>query len=246
MSITRDEMRDLLREQARIISGSRTTPGTSGPSGPSSAPSAFSSDIGRVTESLSPLSKGFSMATDAAGKLKDGFKYVYDAVGENIDMMKDLSKSGMNFSGDVVGMTAGIKGMRISNDEFSDIMKKNSAGFTALGGNVTRGAEAFTKLAGEFQRSEFTDSLIAAGYTNKELNEVLAMQLTTGKMALRDDKESKRVAIESAAALAKEMDMMAKLTGKSREEQMATMQKLKDDMAIEAKLRQQRVSTIHI
>ena len=239
MSITRDEMRDLLREQARIISGSRTTPGTSGPSAPSSASGAFSSDIGRVTESLSPLSKGFSMATDAAGKLKDGFKYVYDAVGENIDMMKDLSKSGMNFSGDVVGMTAGIKGMRVSNEEFSDIMKKNSAGFTALGGNVTRGAEAFTKLAGDFQRSEFTDSLIAAGYTNKELNEVLAMQLTTGKMALRDDKESKRVAIESAAALAKEMDMMAKLTGKSREEQMATMQKLKDDMAIEAKLRQQ-------
>ena len=238
MSITKEEMRDLLKEQARILNA-RPGGGGGGGSTPSSVTSSFTAETGKVTESLGPLGKAFSMTADAAGKVKDGFAYVYQAVSENIETMKDLSKSGMNFSGDVVGMTASIKGMRISNEEFSDIMKKNSAGFTALGGNATRGAEAFTKLAADFQRSEFADSLIAAGYTNKELNEVLAMQVTTGKMALRDDKESKRVAIESAAALAKEMDLMAKLTGKSREEQMATMQKLKDDMAIEAKLRQQ-------
>jgi hypothetical protein len=191
-----------------------------------------------LTDTFNPLSTGFNLIKDAGGKVVEGFKFVYQAASENLDMMNDLSKSGMNFSGDIMTMSASVKGMRISNEEFSDIMKRNSTGFNALGGNATRGAEAFVKLANEFQKSEFTDSLVAAGISNKELNDILAMEMTTKKMAIRDDKESRREAIESAAALAKEMDMMSKLTGKSREEQLAQMQKVKDDMAVEAKIRQ--------
>ncbi len=235
-------MRELLKEQARTLSG-LVRPGSGGGGGGGSIPTgstgAFQDELNKANAALNPLGKGFSLLGDAGTKLYEGFKNIYDATSENISMMQDLSKSGMNFSGDVVGMTASIKGMRVSNEEFSDIMKKNAGAFGSLAGNATRGAEAFAKLAADFQSSEFADSLIASGFTNKELNEVLAMQVTTQKMALRDDKESRRSQIESAAALAKEMDMMAKLTGKSREEQMATMQKLKDDMAIEAKIRQQ-------
>lgn len=235
MSITKEEMRDLLKDHAREIRGRPGSPTT--PSGPAATPIA-GAELTKLTDTFNPLSAGFSLIKDAGGKVAEGFKFVYQAASENIEMMKDLSKSGINFSGDVMGMTASIKGMRVSNEEFAEIMKKNSAGFNALGGNATRGAEAFAKLAQEFQASEFTDSLVAAGIGNKELNEILAMEMTTKKMAIRDDKESRRAAIESAAALAKEMDMMAKLTGKSREEQMAQMQKVKDDMALEAKIRQ--------
>jgi hypothetical protein len=82
--------------------------------------------------------------------------------------------------------------------------------------------------------SNFIDGLKQAGYSNKELNDVLALQLTFQRSTFREDKESKAAAIESAGRLATEMDLQAKLTGKSREEQMENMRKQKDDMQIES------------
>jgi hypothetical protein len=241
--ITKSEMAQLLKEHAkdigRIIGGGGSGPSPSPSDGVAREARSMTDNLSEINKTFNPLSAGFNLIKDASGYVAKGFGTIYEATSEQISVMQDLSKSGINFSGDIVGMSASIKGMRISNEEFSDLMKKNSAGFTALAGNSTRGAEAFAKLAKEFQASEFTDGLVAAGISNKEMNEILAMEMTTKKMAIRDDKESRRASIESAAALAKEMDMMAKLTGKTREEQMASMQKVKDDMAIEAKIRQQ-------
>jgi hypothetical protein len=232
-SITKEEMAKLLQAQAQTFAAA-----VKGNSVPVSNLSNFSDNLGKAGESLAPLTRGWELLGSVSGKLVDGFKHIYDATNQNIGMLQSLSKSGMNFSSDVVGMTASVKGMRVSNEEFSEIMTKNAAGFTALGGNVTRGAEAFTQLAKDFQSSEFIDGLITAGYNNKELNDVLALQLTLGKAGIRDDDASRKKSIESAAELAKEMDLTAKLTGKSREQQMEQMTKLKDDMALEAKLRQ--------
>jgi hypothetical protein len=150
----------------------------------------------------------------------------------------DLSKSGVSFSNDIAGMAIASKGMRLEMDEFQDVMKNNTGKFIALGGNVTRGAEAFAKLSEEFMSSEFIPRLREAGFSHKELNEILAMQMATRRLGEKDDVASRKAAIEAAAKLATEMDLQAKLTGKSREEQMATMKKAREDMAIEAKMRQ--------
>lgn len=236
-SITKDEMAKLLDRQAQTLA--TLIKGGSVASSTTASVSDFTGELGKAGGEIRTLTTGFGMLGSAGTKLYESFKEIYDATNANIGMLQGLSKSGMNFSGDVVGMTASVKGMRLSNQEFAEIMTKNAAGFTALGGNATRGAEAFAKLAADFQRSEFADSLIAAGFTNKELNEVLALQVTIGKAAIKTDDESRRKAIIAANELAKEMDLTAKLTGKSREEQMSAQQKLKDDMALEAKLRQQ-------
>lgn len=239
--LTKADMDELLQKQAKTFAGlvqkgSGPGPGSSGDNF-STSTGRFSSSVTDAADALNPLTKGFDMLGAMGSKVFSSFKEIYNATNENIGMMQTLSKSGMNFSGDVVGMTASMKGMRLSNEEFADVMTKNAAGFTAIGGNATRGAEAFAKLSREFMSSPFIDQLNAAGFTNKELNDLLALQVTTGKMALRDDKKSRELAIDSARKLAEEMDKTAKLTGKSREEQMSAQQKLKDDMAIEAKLR---------
>lgn len=240
--ITKADMDELLQKQAKtfanLVQKGSSGPGSSGDNF-STSTGRFSSSMTDAADALNPLTKGFDMLGAMGSKVFSSFKEIYNATNENIGMMQTLSKSGMNFSGDVVGMTASMKGMRLSNEEFADVMTKNAAGFTAIGGNATRGAEAFAKLSREFMSSPFIDQLNAAGITNKELNDILALQVTTGKMALRDDDASRKASIKAARELAEEMDKTAKLTGKSRDEQMAAQQKLKDDMALEAKLRQQ-------
>lgn len=182
-------------------------------------------------------SKAMEGVTGVLGKAKEGFDFLQAAVQPSLDTFKTLSKTGASFSNDIVGMTVASKNMRLELDEFADIMKNNAANFTGLGGNVTRGAEQFAKLSKGLMESPFIDTLRQAGYTNKELNDVLALQIGFMRTSMADGKERDQEAIDSAQKLATEMDLMAKLTGKSREEQMENMKKAQADMQVEAKFR---------
>jgi hypothetical protein len=76
----------------------------------------------------------------------------------------------------------------------------------------------------------------ALGYTNKELNEVLALTISNQRTIDMTDPRQRREAYESAQKLAKEMDEMAKLTGKSRKEQEEIMEKSRRDMQLNARI----------
>ena len=234
MSITRDEMRDLLREQARIISGSRTTPGTS-PLPPSADKTKnFDNAIDKVSGTLTDkFEKGLGVATSAYTTLKD-------TIVTNMGMWQDLSKSGMNFSGDLVGMTIAAKGMRLETNEMAEMLQKNSDGLVGFGGNLTRSAEGFAKASKHFfdNNTATADNLRRLGLTSKDINEVMLLQGSLTRGQFRDEKERMDVMAESTGNMAKEMDLMAKLSGKSREQQMEQMKKQQTDMAFDAYIRE--------
>jgi hypothetical protein len=75
------------------------------------------------------------------------------------------------------------------------------------------------------------------GMTSKDINDVLAIQLAGQQTINMNDEAAKKRAIASATAMATEMDLMSKLTGKSRAEQEEIMKKAQADMQAEAKLR---------
>ncbi len=184
------------------------------------------------------IENAFGLAGAAAGGLRTGFEFLKNEVEGSLNTFRDLSKTGASFSNDVVGMTVAAKGMRLEMKDFQELMGKNAINFAGLGGNVTRGAEEFAKLSKGLMESKFVDELRQAGFSNKELNEVLALQVSFTKTSIRDDKKSRDEAIKSAADLAREMDLMAKMTGKSREAQMEEAKKLQTDQQVQAKLRQ--------
>ncbi len=208
---------------------------------PSSAGAPSFSSFNKATAEAAGKTDVLAMALGAAGKAggvaKDGFDKLKDGIEQNLDVFRDLSKTGASFSNDVVGMTVAAAGSRMSLAEFSEVIKSGATNFAGLGGNVVRGAEAFANLSKEMFDSRLTDSLKQLGYTNKELNEVLALQVGFSRSSLRDDEASRKRAIQSATELATEMDLMAKLTGKTREEQMEASKKAQSDMAVEAKMR---------
>jgi hypothetical protein len=190
----------------------------------------FDAAAGTGTEGITNLNKAFR-----EGKATlEGFKSQAEG---SINTFRELSRSGSNFSNDLVGLSAAAYGSRLNLDDFSKIVVDNGKYLTGLGGSVTRGTEVFSKLSKSFFDSNFDTELRNLGYTSKELNEVLALQAGIQRTANSDTKESRESTISSAAALAKEMDLMAKLTGKSRQEQIEIMQKNKVDGQVEARLR---------
>jgi len=185
----------------------------------------------------------FNTALGGAGKAADAVKDAYNKVAPGIekglDTWRELSKVGAGFSNDVVGMTVAAAGTRMPLQEFAGIIGKNAESMLGFGGTVTRGAEDFAKMSKRMfdEYGTQTDQLRQMGYTNKELNEILLMQGSIQRGSFKDEQSRNKATIESATKLATEMDEMAKLTGKSREEQMANMKKAQADMQFEAAIR---------
>lgn len=171
--------------------------------------------------------------TDSDGALKS----LKNEAQENVNVWRDLSKTGASFSNDLVGISTAAAGSRMSLTDFADVIKNNNKNLAGLGGSVTRGAEAFGKLSKGFFDSNMDRGLRELGYTSKDLNEVLALQAGAQKSAFSEKAGTDKMAMESAAEMAKEMDLIAKLTGKSRAEQMEAMTQKKVDGQAEAKLR---------
>ena len=188
----------------------------------------------KAAESLNP----FGLKLKSGGEYAaDGLKAIKNAVDDGMGTWRDLSKSGVSFNNDIIGMTTAAAGSRLPLADFASVVKDNAANFAGLGGSVTRGAEAFAKMSKGFFESGATDNLKQLGYSSKDLNEMLALQAISVRGIVKNDEERNRVAFEGANKLATEMDAMAKLTGKSREVQMEAMKKQQTDMQFEASIR---------
>jgi hypothetical protein len=202
--------------------------GVTGGGGSSTTPSTPSNPNASKLEAA--LGKGAEKVTQFGEKL-------VNASGDLLESWQNISKSGASFSTDILGMGVSAAGARLNLREFGDVISSNSKTLTGLGGNVTRGAEAFSKLSKQMFDSGAANTLRDVGYTAKDLNDVLAMQVGFEKSNFKDTEEGRRKSIQSAKDLAMEMDSMAKLTGKSREAQMEDLKKSQADGAVIAKMR---------
>ena len=198
---------------------------------------------------------GFKQADDAAGsvgkKLKDEFGGALNSAGRglsdlknvadnNINTWQDLSNKGANFGNNVVGMNVAAAGSRVSLNEFADTIANNNKSLISLGTNAGQGSKKFAQMTDEMytNMAPVTDQLRQQGFTNKELNDILAIQIGFEKTGFKDTKESREAAIKGALDMAQEMETVAQLTGKSRKEQEEEMKKASADTTTQMKLRE--------
>jgi hypothetical protein len=221
--------RDALIEAGVGSGGGRSRfasdPGSSGGSGAASA--GLGSNIVNVTSGLGALATG-------AGLLASGFSQVTNAVGSTVQDFQTLSKAGLSFNNNAMLMNASIGQTRLSMDEYKAVMDKLSPSIAGLGGTVDQGARNFNKFSGEFMKTQFAEDLTKMGFTTRELNDVMAANMANRKFTDLSDENQRRKAIESTAALAREMDETAKLTGITRQEQMAELRKRTEDGKVQA------------
>ena len=189
-----------------------------------------------VTDATRTLESGLKMAGGAGSGLATALGKGIGALGdivqyveEGVDVFRDLSKTGATFNNSVVDMRAAAAGSRLTMQEFSDIIKVNGANLSALGGNADQGAKAFAKLSKGFFDSGFGDKLTQLGYTSDDLNKIMAIQLTNVSARELQAKGGMEAQYQSTVRLAEEMDMMAKIQGKSRKEQEKELEAAKAD-----------------
>ncbi|MBU6197915.1 MAG: hypothetical protein KGO93_10165, partial [Cyanobacteria bacterium REEB446] len=190
--------------------------------------------------------------TESAGKkVSSAFENVANTVGKSIpilgkfngeiqnigDAFTLLSKTGNVFNNDMLALRVAAANARVSLDEYSDVLKENGKYFSALGGSVSQGSKVFGDFSKAFFESNLTENLRQMGYTSKDLNELLALQITMQKSSTDTSVEGQMRTAKAAAELGMELDLISRLTGQSRKEQEEKLKKAAVDGQIEAKFR---------
>ena len=135
-----------------------------------------------------------------------------------LETYQKMSNSGVNFGGSLTQIRQTALNLGMTLGEFGDFVAKNSKALEMMGGTTDQGARAFVKLSKDIRESQLGSELRGLGYTTAQLNNGMAeyIAITGGRTAI-EMKDTKKLS-ESAGAYLKELDMMAELTGESREE----------------------------
>lgn len=200
----------------------------------------FASRLGRAGEATKNYTGSIESAAQSTVELLTlPWKKMAQLIGTNTDAFEKLNQSGMSFGNSMNNIRMSAAEMRMSLDDFTKLMGESQKSFASLGGTATKSAENFTKLGKEMQQSGLAEKMTQMGFGYQELNEILAIQIGASKEKMGADEASRRKTIESAMALAEEMDGLAKLTGMSRKDQEESRKALQRDMQLEAALRLQ-------
>lgn len=187
------------------------------------------------------LGISFKSLSDVVTKFKQPLQGLKQEVKGSIDTFTALSATGNAFNNDIIGMKVAAANSRMSLDDLSQLLQKNNGevakSFAGLGGSVTKGSQVFTDFSKTFFDSGLTENLRQMGYSSKDLNEVLATQIGFQKSTTDTSVQGQIRTAAATAALAEEMDLVAKLTGKTRKDQEAQLEESKKNGQIEAKFR---------
>lgn len=177
----------------------------------------------------------FGYAVKEAGEsAKSGIGKLAGELDRSVSGFQKLSDTGASFNNNAIGMRDSISNTRLSMEEYGQVIKNLNPSIAGLGGTVDAGTKNFNKFSGEFMKTDFADQLTKMGYTTKDLNDVMAANMANRRFTDLSDDAARKKAIEATAQLAREMDETSKLTGISRQEQMADMKQRSENGKVQA------------
>jgi len=146
---------------------------------------------------------------------------------KSIESFRTLSSVGASFGNDIESMRRAAATSGMSMDEFTGFIGENAETIRLFGNSVTTGANGFLALNKELKKTGKFTELKELGFSVMDINEGLvgyaALQSRLGRL----QGQSTEQLANGAGNYLKELDKLAKVTGKSRKE-------LEDSMAAQA------------
>ena len=137
---------------------------------------------------------------------------------ETIESFRGLSSVGASFGGSITEMRNASAGMGLSLSEMSDLFRSNASNLAALGGSVAQGATRFAKMNKNLKATGDFKSLMNMGFSVEQINEGMGSYIELQRrMGTLQNKSTQELAAGSADYLM-QIDKLAKVTGKTREE----------------------------
>tara|TARA_B100000579_G_scaffold358521_1_gene314924 strand:- start:76 stop:2253 length:2178 start_codon:yes stop_codon:yes gene_type:complete len=176
----------------------------------------FTGKLGKAMYEGTGQIQDFTDTLKEFGPIGDMLARLGSTIGGSLDMYRTLSDVGASFSQNLITMreTAARAGLPL--EDFANMIGKNSEELAKLFGTTSQGAIEFSNLSRQL-RTTYIQDLAPLGLTVEQLNEQLLTSFTlnrrSGTFQLMTDNQR----IASGAALIKQMDRLAKLTGAQRD-----------------------------
>lgn len=170
--------------------------------------------------------------SDVFGK---GMNGVVDILVQSVDNWQKFSNFGLQFGGNALALNEAVKKTGLSFSEYSELIEKATPGFANFGEGLARGAEEFAEASTQL-RTKYGKELNMLGLTTKDVNNALSLVVRGAGMIDAKNEQQMSSLMASAVQLAKEMDMMAKLTGASRKEQEKNIETMQNDVRVRARI----------
>lgn len=150
------------------------------------------------------------------------------------DTMRETGKFGVTLGQDLAGFNEAVMKGYLTLDEFQGIVATNSQSMAGLGAGMDKSAKAFLGVLADVETTDVAKDLKALGMSSKELADITQLSLMNRKSLDLSDAKSKETAVRAATDLAVQLDLVAQITGKSREQAAADLKQRQDDAQLQA------------
>ena len=186
----------------------------------------FGSELMEGTGKASGLFAAFKDLPLGLGLLAGLFEKIAKIQEENLDTYRTLSKSGLNFGGELINMRNEIAATYQTVEQFNQTIAKNSDLFTSMGGNAEDGGRAFVNINKALVKSGkgLGADLLGLGFSFQELNQLTGDYIRSRGGLTKEEAENTDLMTEKVVKYGKEMDRITQLTGMNREQQEKIME----------------------
>jgi len=185
------------------------------------------------TSSASGIFKTFANDSTVVGLVFQGLAKAAAMQEKNFEVYQQISNAGASFAGSLTDLRTAAAKSYLTIDQFSSLIKSNSAAFLQITGSVNGGVIAFSKFSSQILNSQAGNDLMALGYTAQEANQGMLTYLAASGVSNAKELETNKALREGAVQYLEELDRLAEVTGKSREEQNELMKKQQLDAEIQ-------------
>ncbi len=258
MSITKEEMREVLREFSSTLRPSSPSGFSGGGSGGSAGTSAagkaaetsiniFGATIGNTVEALRALSTGSYQASDAIKQVgavltaagvpfSDKLTQLGTQVNGANESLKQTGRAGVDFAGDLGKFNKAVVDSGVDQEKLNRVLREQGNQYSGLGLTMNNAAENVLGFSRDLQETPAIEMMKRAGTTQQEVADLAMVSLKERRGIDLNDKIARQEMLENTIKLSGEMNEVARLTGVSRDEQMRKLAKDKENVQVQAEL----------
>jgi hypothetical protein len=204
-----------------------------------SVSSAYSSAISALaggSNNMSDVFSAFKVLPGPIGAVAGLFGTLLKLQEQQFAAYQKLTTVGTNLGGNLDMIRVSASRMGLTMDQLAGIVSRNGDALSRLGGGTDVALKSFMNLGSELNSSPIGRHLRALGYTTEQLNEGMLQYLASSGGRTSKEMQNTNLLIQSTGAYLEELDGLARLTGKKREQQQQELDEATKNAAYQARL----------
>lgn len=145
-----------------------------------------------------------------------------------------LSTIGVTFSSSMTSMVNAASGAGLTIEQFNSVLKNSGHMLASLGGTTEEGAKRFAQLSKSMRTSGLASELYKMGYTTEQVNSGMSSYIGSISSADKLSAMSTDQLVKGSSRYLKEINMLATITGESREAKQKEMDQIATNVQFQA------------